>query len=169
MFFTPSADIESTDLCSELQKLFGVKNEGPGGQRCTTANEKAIKMPMLSERFTMSTAFQYYTPFFNDDWAASTISGYVRGETGAHSPAHFDIDYDAISQTVVFTVLDSSPSEGWREDIRLGGSGDSTKEIGVLAHEPNTDPEDIQFGGFLTVLGRDDKPSTSSIHLAPHH
>lgn len=42
-------------------------------------------------------------------------------------------------------------------------------EIGVLSHEPNPDPEDIQFGGFLTVLGSDDKPSTFTPSTHPQN
>lgn len=116
---------------------------------------------MLSERFSMSTASQYYSPFSSDDWYGSKVAGWLRMMTGANdSESYIDIDYDAISQTIVFTALwHKAPSEkGWIDHIKTPREG-STIEIGVLAHEPNTDPEDIQFGGFLTVLGQDDKPS----------
>jgi hypothetical protein len=76
-----------------------------------------------------------------------------------------DVDYDAMSQAVVFTVHWSSspgnPGNDWTEAISVPDN-ESTVEIGVLSHEPNSDPEDIQFGGFLTVLGRDDAPSKST-------
>lgn len=112
----------------------------------------------------MSTASQYYSPFSPDDWDASKIAAWLLEKVGADgSVSYIDIDYDAISQAVVFTAVwsEAPSSKGWRETITSPGE-DSTIEIGVLAHEPNTDPEDIQFGGFLTVLGRDDKPSTRS-------
>lgn len=119
-------------------------------------------MAMLSERFTMSTASQYYSPYSEEDWRTSKVAKWFSQLTGEEStPSYVDIDYDAISQAVICTALWSSgPRLGWSDQF-TGSDGDSTLEIGVLSHEPNTDPEDIQFGGFLTVLGRDDKPSTT--------
>lgn len=95
-----------------------------------------------------------------------------------------DIDYDTISRSVVLTALwPVAEKESWEKEkgwtsthrlpsawmIKHGGlslnevpTEDSTVEIGVLSHEGNADPEDIQFGGFLTVLGQDQKPSTPS-------
>lgn len=118
---------------------------------------------MLSERFTMSAALQYYSPFSEDDWMASRISEWIKEMTGSNdSPSYVDIDYDAISQAVVCTAVWSDKlRDGWTDKhSALEEGSDSTVEVGVLSHEANTDPEDYQFGGFLTVLGRDDKPST---------
>ena len=141
--------------------------------KCTTSNETAISMPMLSERFTMSTALQYYSPFSENDWGVSKVAGWLQSMTGAKStPSYVDIDYDAISQAVVCTaVWSDSPSRiGWTDRFTASDE-ESTVEIGVLSHEPNPDPEDIQFGGFLTVLGSDDKPSTCPppIHVQEEH
>lgn len=74
---------------------------------------------------------------------------------------YMDIDYDAISGALVINAgWDSALSDdGWTETISREKS-DGAVEIGVLMHEPNPDPEDVQFGGFLTVLGQDSKPST---------
>lgn len=74
--------------------------------------------------------------------------------------AYVDIDYDTISRAVVLTAgwSDAPGNEGWSETIQSPDK-DATVEIGVLSHEPNSDPEDIQFGGFLTVLGQDKAPS----------
>lgn len=134
--------------------------------KCTTSNETAIKMPMLSERFTMSTALQYYSPFSEDDWMASNIAGWIETMTGSNdTPSYMDIDYDAISQAVVCTVVWSNKlRDGWTDKYSAPEEdSDLTVEIGVLSHEANTDLEDYQFGGFLTVLGRDDKPSTTPL------
>lgn len=117
---------------------------------------------MLSERFTMSTALQYYSPFSSADWDESKIAVWIQKITGGANGlvSYIDIDYDAISQAIVFTALwHKAPSaKGWMDHVQTPMDG-STVEIGVLSHEPNTDPEDIQFGGFLTVLGQDEKPS----------
>ena len=71
--------------------------------------------------------------------------------------AYIDIDYENASRTVVLTAMwpDATNTEGWSEEIRISGSG-SVVEVGVLNHEANSDPEDVQFGGFLSVLGEDE-------------
>ena len=77
--------------------------------------------------------------------------------------AHYlDIDYDAISQALVLNAFRSqSPSSRiWNEKIQnLRGS--TNLEVGVLANEVPTKPEELSLGGFLTVVGEDEKPSTS--------
>lgn len=136
--------------------------------KCTTSDETAIKMPMLSERFTMSTALQYYSPFSEADWEATKVAGWIATMTGSNdTPSYVDIDYDAISQAVVYTAVWSNKSKnGWTDKYTAPEEdSDSTMEIGVLSHEANTDPEDYQFGGFLTVLGQDSKPSTTPVPM----
>lgn len=76
--------------------------------------------------------------------------------------SYLDIDYDTISHAVILNAYwdSASNADAWTETVTLP-SRDQTIEIGVLSHEPNPDPEDIGFGGFLTVLGQDSAPSTS--------
>ncbi|KAJ8110552.1 hypothetical protein OPT61_g6640 [Boeremia exigua] len=159
IFFTPSTEAKNPNLCHDVRSVFGSANKH---FKCTTSNETAINMPMLSERFTMSTALQYYSPFLEEDWHASKLADWFKKLTGEKStPTYVDIDFDAISQAVVCTaVWSSGPRIGWTDQF-TAADDESTVEIGVLSHEPNTDPEDIQFGGFLTVLGRDDSPSNT--------
>ncbi|KAF1933685.1 PIG-X-domain-containing protein [Didymella exigua CBS 183.55] len=169
IFYTPSTEVENPDLCQDVRLVFRSVDRH---FKCTTSNETAIKMPMLSERFTMSTALQYYSPFSGDDWMASSISRWIEGMTAsADTPSYVDIDYDSISQAVVCTVVWSNkPSDGWTDKYSAPEEGsDSTVEIGVLSHEANTDPEDYQFGGFLTVLGRDDKPKPTRFQTPTRH
>lgn len=82
---------------------------------------------------------------------------------------YMDIDYDTITRALVINAgWPSAPSEkGWTETISKVSSG--TVEVGVLNHEPNPDPEDIQFGGFLTVLGQDSAPSKPSSATALYY
>lgn len=115
----------------------------------------------------MPTTLQYYSPFSPDEVDKTKVAAGVYDLIGSVSSASYlDIDYDAMSQAVVFTAvwLRAPSKEGWSESITLP-EADTTTEIGVLAHESNTDPEDIQFGGFLTVLGRDDKPSITLLDI----
>jgi hypothetical protein len=136
--------------------------------------ESSIKLPILSERFSMSASSQYYgyLPSIKD---LVTVMGqrFCR-KSGPNCLSHFlklstatymDIDYDTISGALVINAgWPSAPdSKGWTETTtRLPSDG--TVEIGVLMHEQNPDPEDVQFGGFLTTLGQDSKPSTSTSH-----
>ena len=130
----------------------------------------------------MSTTSQYYDYIDEIDRIKGPFQRTFCGENASHecydmvnsfaTSSYVDIDYDTISRGVVLTagwVQARDDEKGWTQKIRQP-SKDATVEIGVLSLEGNADPEDIQFGGFLTVLGQDEKPSTS-FHLAhyPHH
>ena len=71
--------------------------------------------------------------------------------------SYLDIDYDAISQAIVFNVH-------WRQSpvpqtIRINAHSPNEKvEVGVLSSEQPIEPEELSLGGFLTVLGEDSKP-----------
>ena len=78
--------------------------------------------------------------------------------------SYLDVDYAEESSSVVVTAFWDSPPTGWTERLSAP-SKVATTEVGVLTHEKNPDPEDIAFGGFLTVLGRDTAPSTSLFSL----
>ncbi|KAJ4379197.1 protease B nonderepressible form [Didymella sp. IMI 355093] len=171
ILYTPSTEVGNPDLCQDVRSVFRSDSRH---FKCTTSNETAIKMPMLSERFTMSTALQYYSPFSDEDWASSSMAEWLKEMTGSgDAPSYTDIDYDAISQAVVCTVVWSTnhvPGERWTDTYSAPEEdSDSTVEIGVLSHEANTDPEDYQFGGFLTVLGRDDKPKPTRFQTPTRH
>ncbi|KAF3042131.1 protease B nonderepressible form [Didymella heteroderae] len=171
IFFTPSTEVEDPDLCQDVRSVF--RNHHPQF-KCTTSNETAIKMPMLSERFTMSTALQYYTPLFEKDWKSSGMGDWIGDITGStQPPSYVDVDYDAMSQAVVCTIVWSNGhglEKSWTDQyFAPEEDSDSTVEIGVLSHEANTDPEDYQFGGFLTVPGRDDKPKPTRFQTPTRH
>ena len=78
------------------------------------------------------------------------------------SATYLDVDFDAISQSLVLTAFySSSPDfDGWTEKIsRLDYS--AKVEVGVLAPESPQQPEELSLGGFLLVLGEDLKASMS--------
>lgn len=118
----------------------------------------------------MSASSQYYgyLPSIKD--LVTVLGQRFCRKSGPNCLSHFlklstatymDIDYDTISGALVINAgWPSAPDpEGWTETTtRLPYDG--TVEIGVLMHEQNPDPEDVQFGGFLTTLGQDTKPST---------
>lgn len=125
---------------------------------------------MLSERFSMASTSQYYASLPEISRILKSIeNSFCASKTGTcrdvidalTSTDYLDIDYDTITQALVVTAGWSSISNDQGVTRR---EGDGTVEIGVLMHEPNPDPEDIQFGGFLTVLGQDAAPSKPTIH-----
>jgi hypothetical protein len=73
-----------------------------------------------------------------------------------------DLDFDTISQALTLSAFHhrSTNSDQWSG--KLSSSGKSARvEVGVLANEKPLEPEELSLGGFLTVVGEDDKPSTS--------
>lgn len=79
-----------------------------------------------------------------------------------------DIDYDAIGHALTMRILRGPPKHGggWsgRIEVPLSARGDpaASVEVGVLSpQEATTDefPETMSLGGWLTVVGEDDKAS----------
>ncbi|KAJ5061266.1 PIG-X [Bipolaris maydis] len=169
-FFTPLDDTADDAFCLALHEL--VSSE----LKCSTTSQSATKVPVLSERFAMSASLQFYGHLgeiegMKEDLQRTLCGGKEKGYcvdmVGEIVTARYvDVDYDTISRAVVVTAAwphSREGGKGWTDEIRLP-SKDTTVEIGVLSLEGNTDPEDIQFGGFLTVLGEDEKPSTCKLH-----
>ena len=74
------------------------------------------------------------------------------------SADYFDIDYDSISQAFVLkTYRHQSPHGRWNEDVKA--IKDAKLEIGVLNPQDATELEHLKMGGFLVVVGEDDKLS----------
>jgi hypothetical protein len=75
---------------------------------------------------------------------------------------YVDFDFLGPSQSLVITAFwprspAPGPDKGWSDTItRVGGD---SLEVGILANEPPTEPEELSLGGILTVVGEDDKPS----------
>jgi hypothetical protein len=172
VLFTPLKSTSEQALCEQLHAFVDA------GLKCSSTDESSIKLPVLSERFSMSAAAQYYS-YLPSIKEVATILGQriCRSKSEAclnlalslSTATYLDIDYDTITRALVINAGWPSPpsEEGWTETI-LRGEWDGTVEIGVLNHEPNPDPEDIQFGGFLTVLGQDKSPSTPPTSLSLH-
>ena len=95
----------------------------------------------------------------------SPSDDYCRDQVGALTLADYiDIDYDTISQALVVNAFrhGEQHSGAWNEKIE-NSEKIARIEVGVLAKEASTEPEELSFGGFLTVLGEDEKPSTSAL------
>ena len=71
-----------------------------------------------------------------------------------------DIDFDTISQALSISTFHAKSIDqfGWTD--RFSNFDGAVKvEVGVLATEKSTEPEELSLGGFLTIVGEDDKPS----------
>lgn len=77
------------------------------------------------------------------------------------SADYLDIDYDTISQSLVLSAFWHAPplTEAWDERVDRSQAS-VTVEVGVLANEKPIQPEELSLGGFLAVVGKDNKPST---------
>lgn len=129
-------------------------------------------MPILSERFSMSSSSQYYqllpslsgfVTYIKQTLCTSSDSVCQEHAASLFSATYIDIDFDTISHALILNAFWArKPSvDGWSETISLRQK-DETIEVGILTNEKAVDAEDLAFSGFLTVLGQDAKPSTPS-------
>ncbi|KAF2676782.1 PIG-X-domain-containing protein [Lentithecium fluviatile CBS 122367] len=173
VFFTPHKDQPEGQLCDLLHYAFGPD------LKCSSTNEASTKLPILSERFSMSASSQYYSylptlnslvSYIQEEVCKSSVKACKNAASSLLSASYLDIDYDTISHAVVLNAFWSGSPEAnhWTETITLP-SKDQTTEVGVLNYEKNPDPEDIGFGGFLTVLGQDDAPKPTQFQTPTRH
>jgi hypothetical protein len=72
------------------------------------------------------------------------------------SADYIDLRYDAISQSLIINTFRSQPAEPWRETLQPVGTHKNI-EVGVLGNEKPIATESLTLGGFLHVVGKDDK------------
>ncbi len=80
------------------------------------------------------------------------------------SASYLDVDFDAISQAIILKAFwDHPPNTNgvWDETLKVAATNDRV-EVGILANEKPLEPEELNLGGFLTVVGEDDKPSMAA-------
>lgn len=174
VFFTPLKAGSEVNLCPLLQQLFGPE------LKCSSTTESFTRPSQLSETFSSSASYQYFQVLpslghFNDYLQANGWKTDLKAKLACENEAEFatfaaslDVDYDAISHAV-------SLSAAWSADVdalvQRPGSGitdrtvvkfreDHRVEVGILASEKADEVEELKFGGYLAVLGENDKPST---------
>jgi len=155
--------VTSDLLCPLLRKTFG------DSIRCTLPDDAFTSLSVLSERFASSATYQVYgnlvflqdlVAYIQEKVCAGNKSCKSRAERLEHAN-YLDFDYDTITQSVVLDAFwhESPRSKIWDEEIDTR-QGAVKVEVGVLANEKPTQPEEISLGGFLAALGEDKKPST---------
>ena len=126
---------------------------------------------MREARFSNVAAFQYYkllpspAPVIDQlkssNWLCPSSSPSCTGHLDRFSSAtYLDIDYNAISRDLTLSGFwsESPKSRVWNEVITRLNDHEKI-EVGILANEKPTEPEEISLGGFLTVVGEDQKAS----------
>ncbi|MCJ1382925.1 protease B nonderepressible form [Xylographa soralifera] len=173
LFYTPQRNRPDDLLCPLLQKLFGED------LKCVSPEKTFTALPVTSERFTSSATFQYYQLLPSLQQLVTYIRAKICATLGdtcytmadsLDSANYVDIDFDAISQVLSISTFRREPLDkiGWAE--RFNNFGGAVKvEVGVLASEKPTEPEELSLGGFLTIVGEDDKPSRWSGRATRHH
>jgi hypothetical protein len=132
--------------------------------------ETFTALPTFSERFTSSAALQYYQllPSLKELVTYIQLKICSAADSACQTKAaslivadYLDIDYDSISHALVLNVFRHQPPElgTWNEKFTRSGAS-SKVEVGVLTSERAVEAEELTLGGFLTVVGKDTKPST---------
>ena len=125
--------------------------------------------PILSGRFSHSASRQFHANVPTIKNLVNYISRVIceptadrcKSEAGELLDADYlDIDWDSISHTLVLKAFWSkSHMQGgvWREKHNLP-QGEHALEVGVLVNEKADEEEELKYSGFLTQVGKDDKP-----------
>lgn len=172
IFYTPLHLKQDENLCPAIHKLFD------RGLKCESVSKAFSSPPILSGRFAHAASFQYFANLARLDQLATYLSQEVCTRHLAQGHLHacaefsrklsqavsFEADFDAISRALVLTAT-------WRIDNAVDTAGDIQRswqvnqldsdervEVGVLSSETPDEPEELKLGGFLAVLGDDEKP-----------
>ncbi|KAL8846445.1 MAG: hypothetical protein Q9221_008470 [Calogaya cf. arnoldii] len=84
--------------------------------------------------------------------------------------AYLDIDYDASSREVILTTFhhESPDLEGWKLEVKSRRNSEKT-EVGIFTYQQALQPEELSFGGSVTVIGEDKKPKPTRFSFPSRH
>lgn len=177
LFYTPQTESRAKDdglLCAALKEVFGSLD-------CETPKNSFTPLP--NDRFSHSTAFQYYQPledlspfikYAHQELCTASYSS-DPGATCASridylsKASSLDISYDTISHALKVTAtwgLQEQPLA-----IASPDNGNHRIEVGILAtDEPyGIEAHELGLSGSLTVLGQDRKPSATIFKFPARH
>lgn len=184
-FFTPPNRLGTleNDLCVELSFLLGVDEKA---LICGSELGSYPKPPVLSERFSSSSTYQYYhgvddlsiiSRRLADEYCpglnvASTSGQLCKLLADASDAVYVDYDYDVINHAVTIAIvsapIDSTKAgDGAARVHKL--SPDDRLEVGILSPEKPDEPEELKLGGYLTVVGEDEKPGPTMFSFPARH
>lgn len=184
-FFTPPSR-EGTlenNFCFELSLLLRLDEKE---LKCSAEPGTYPRPPVLSERFSTSSTYQFYhgvddlsliSQRIAEQWcpglhAASTAGQLCKLLADASDAAYVDYDYDVINHAVTIAIVSAST------DMEKTGKAparvhklhpDDRLEVGILAPETADEPEELKLGGYLTVVGESEKPSATLFSFPARH
>ncbi|KAH8702558.1 protein pbn1 [Talaromyces proteolyticus] len=168
---------DDSQLCPLLKDLFGQDI------KCWSLQESFTQPPILSTRFSSAASLQYHTTLpsirhftekIQHQICSSKDTACIDSISELISADSVDIDYDAISHTLVISAFWSQPppgESGWADLITKSANSASQKiEIGLLTSEKAVDAEDLTLGGYLAVVGENKelKPTLFSFPSRHH-
>jgi len=135
-----------------LNSAFGIKD-------CKGLEESFTQVPGGYQFYSPLDTIAAFGPYLNG-LLCSPNNQDCKARTGSIDSADYiDIKFDAVSQTLVANTFWSQPKEPWQETIRTT-QGHKNIEVGVLGNERPMDDESLTLGGFLHVVGVDNKLGT---------
>ena len=138
----------------------------------------SIRPRLLSERFASTASFQFYDRIFSSRSLATYVTerfcklkddACVIDAQRISSADSIDIDYDAVSQSFEISVYIHEPPPSEKQDgpevwndLISNYEGYIATEVGLLHEEKPREAEHLKLGGYLIVIGKDEKASMSS-------
>ncbi|KAF2170847.1 hypothetical protein M409DRAFT_63892 [Zasmidium cellare ATCC 36951] len=179
-FFTPRTPNADTGLCDGLRNILGER------VKCSNSSESFSKPPILSERFAASSTYQFYnSPLdlavvsqvlregicgkFEEGSSLHTLCGVL---AEAESAVNVDYDFDVISHAVTITILWPPVTREGTIRPRVAAKkleAEDRLEVGILSPEKADEPEELSMGGYLTVIGEDERPNPTIFSFPSRH
>ncbi|KAL7626236.1 protease B nonderepressible form [Parahypoxylon ruwenzoriense] len=169
VFYTPSNSekLDGELICPLLRTAFGPLD-------CISSSDSFTKLP--NDRFSHSTAYQYYQILDSLSHFSSYVEQYVCGPADSECKERaqrlanansVDFSYDTVSHVVKVTAL--WPNE--QRPLSIDSHLDHRVEVGIMTPDIPPHLEEHEFGvtGLLSVLGQDTKPSPTLFSFPSRH
>ncbi|KAI1807958.1 PIG-X-domain-containing protein [Daldinia bambusicola] len=169
IFYTPgnSDRPDGGRLCRLFRTAFGPLD-------CSSTSGSFTKLP--NDRFTHSTAYQYYQILPDLSHFTSYLEQYACNSTNTECKSRVqrlleansvDFSYDALSHVVKLTAV--WPHE--RQPLFINSQHDHRAEVGIMTPDspPHLDSHELGVTGLLAVLGEDSRPTPTLFSFPSRH
>ncbi|OAX78179.1 hypothetical protein ACJ72_07517 [Emergomyces africanus] len=179
VLYTPADQSRpATLLCPLLRKVFD------DNLKCYIPETSFISPPILARKFTANPPLQFHQLLPSLAELVTYITQKICRQledkdtdtcqsraTLLLSADSLDVDYDNTSQTLTATGYWSKPPHkaGWSETIHKPKRDTDKVEVGILALERAIEPEELSVGGFLAVVGADEKLKPALFSFPSRH
>ncbi|KAK6841604.1 hypothetical protein PG987_002464 [Apiospora arundinis] len=171
VFYTPKTDT-AANIASDHELCLLLRRLGP--VECSSPHKSFSLLP--NDRFSHSTALQYYQPLYDLDDFVEYVVQYACEPSDAACRTRFDavkqassldFSYDTISHVVKVTALWGRQNQA----LSISAPAAHRVEVGLLTpnQAPNVGEYEIGVTGLLTVLGEDSKPAPTLFAFPSRH